>query len=453
MFWRNPIIKMIFSIVVLCSLQPFAYAQESPTLLLNSNGTSDSADDVNPRMTTDGKGTWLVVWHSFEDFEGAGTDSDIFWTRSADDGKTWSAVNTLNTNARTDEGSDELPTLATDAAGNWIATWYSREDLNGTVGNDLDIFVSRSNDNGETWTSPAILNSNADVDTGDDGWPQINTDEQGMWLATWWAAGSEDDETGPDIDIFISTSVDNGASWTPRRLLNSDGNDDTGVDAEPRLTTDYRGNWLIVWRCYLDPGDSDIAVSTSNDNGRSWTPRALLNSNGDTDTGDDYYPHVATDRKGNWLAVWRSEENLDGITGTDRDIFYATSTNIGADWSPPKLLNTSGTTDTGRDQSPQAATDGAGTWKVIWFSDDDQNGTAGKDDDIFTSTSTDNGNTWTDPKPIDDNATSDTQGDFVPDIATDRRGTWWFIWDSQHNLRGTAGEDFDIFALKESSPQ
>ena len=54
------------------------------------------------------------------------------------------------------------------------------------------------------------------------------------------------------------------------------------------------------------------------------SPPALLNTNGDSDTGYDYAPQVTTDGTGNWVAVWGSSENLGGTVGTDFDIFVAT---------------------------------------------------------------------------------------------------------------------------------
>jgi hypothetical protein len=49
----------------------------------------------------------------------------------------------------------------------WIAAWQSREDLN-DAGTDSDIFVSRSTDDGVSWSTSQALNSNATTDLGDD---------------------------------------------------------------------------------------------------------------------------------------------------------------------------------------------------------------------------------------------------------------------------------------------
>lgn len=64
---------------------------------------------------------------------------------------------------------------------------------------------------------------------------------------------------------------------------------------------------------------------------------ALLNTNGVSDSASDYAPEVTTDGVGNWVAVWDSQENLGGTAGMDLDIFVSTSTNNGVTWSGPGL--------------------------------------------------------------------------------------------------------------------
>ena len=72
----------------------------------------------------------------------------------------------LNTNGDSDLGHDYEPQVTTDGTGNWVAVWYSDENLGGTAGTDPDIFVATSTDNGGSWSAPALLNTNGDSDIG-----------------------------------------------------------------------------------------------------------------------------------------------------------------------------------------------------------------------------------------------------------------------------------------------
>ena len=98
-----------------------------------------------------------------------------------------SAPAPLNTNAGSDSGDDYWQQVTTDGLGNWVAVWYSYDDLGGTIGADADILVARSTDSGVTWTAPAPLNTNAGSDSGGDEVPQVTTDGLGNWVAVWYS--------------------------------------------------------------------------------------------------------------------------------------------------------------------------------------------------------------------------------------------------------------------------
>ena len=142
-------------------------------------------DTPAPRLAADGAGNWLAVWSLGQQFGGAGNDVDVLVARSSDSADTWSTT-TLNTNAGSDVGDDVLPSIATDGAGVWIAVWRSTESLGGTIGSDSDILMSRSLDNGVTWTFPAAVSLDAPYDGFSwDYTPSISTDGRGTWVSMW----------------------------------------------------------------------------------------------------------------------------------------------------------------------------------------------------------------------------------------------------------------------------
>jgi Neuraminidase (sialidase) len=220
------------------------------------------------QVTTDGGGNWVAVWESEDSLGGTtGTDHDILVARSTDNGATWTAPAPLNTNAATDSGHDYGPQVTTDGGGNWVAVWWSDENLGVTIGTDEDILVARSTDNGATWTAPAALNTNAATDSGDEYWPQVTTDSAGNWVAVWYSEDSLGGTIGTNWDILVARSTDNGATWTAPAALNTDAATDSRDDYGPQVTTDGGGNWVVVWYSaapagYYSVTDRDILYAT-----------------------------------------------------------------------------------------------------------------------------------------------------------------------------------------------
>jgi hypothetical protein len=108
-----------------------------------------------------------------------------------------------------------------------------------------------------------------------------------------------------------------------------------------------------------------------------------LNTNAASDSGDDGYSQLTTDGEGHWIAVWDSYDDLNGTIGTDRDILIARSSDNGLTWTDPEPLNTTAANDSELDLYAQVTTDGEGHWIAAWESDNDLDGTIGTDWDIL----------------------------------------------------------------------
>ena len=374
-----------------------------------------------------------------------GPANDVLVSRSTDNGASWTPLAAINTPS-TRGGSAQL---ATDGAGTWVAVWEGGDPLGGS---DIDLLTSRSLDAGASWSPPVPLNTNATSDSGLDLYPELATDGAGIWIAVWASNDSLGGTIGTDFDILFARSTDGGVTWSPPAPLNTNAATDVGFDREPDIVTDGAGTWLTVWRSSDSLGgtigtDDDILVARSTDGGVTWSPPSPLNTNAATDTGDDYNPRLATDGSGNWVAVWTSTDSLGGTIGTDEDILTARSTDGGVTWTPPAALNANAGTDVGNDAEPQITTDGHGAWVAIWYGA--TLGSAGpSDDDIRYARSTDAGLTWSLPVPLNNNAAHDRAFESDPQLATDGAGTWLAVWDTQDSLGGTIGNDFDIVVAR-----
>jgi hypothetical protein len=401
---------------------------------LNTDANTDLGNDGGPQLATDGLGNWVAVWDSnaFEDpFR---TDFDILVAHSTDDGASWAGHAELNTNASSDTGGDGWPQLTTDGQGTWIAVWRSFDSLGDTIGTDRDILVARSRDDGVTWTAPIALNTNAASDSGDDHRPQVTTDGQQTWLATWHSLDSLGGTIGTDRDILVARSTDDGVTWTAPAALNTNAGGDTENDAWPQVTTDEQGTWIAVWRSWNSLGgtigtDYDILVARSTDDGVTWTAPTALNTNATSDAGLDSRPQLTTDQQGTWVAVWHSSDSLAGTIGTDFDILVARSMDDGVTWTAPIALNTNAAGGSADDDLPQVTTDGRGTWIAVWRSFDALGDTIGTDADVLFARSTDDGANWTAAAALNTNAANDAEDESQPQLTTDGTGVWVAVWE------------------------
>lgn len=359
----------------------------------------------------------------------------------------------LNTNAGSDTGFDYDPHLAADGSGRWVAVWYSNDTLGAGIGTDFDILVSRSLDDGVSWTAPAPLNNNATTDSAGDVAPRVATDGNGLWIAVWSSEDSLGGTIGSDSDILIARSTDDGATWTDPAPLNSNAATDSGNDTRPQIATDKVGNWVVVWYSSDSLGgtigvDQDVLFARSSDNGVTWTAPAPVHANAAYDSGVDADPCIATDGAGAWIVAWCSSDSLGGSIGTDQDVLYCRSLNGGISWSEQAPLHSNAGADSGHDSLPHIAVDVNGHWVVIWRSTDPLGGTVGSDGDIFFVRSSDSGATWTPPAPLNAHAASDSGDDNYPHVTVDRSRHWMAVWSSTDSLGGTIGTDMDVFVAR-----
>lgn len=165
--------------------------------------------DTNPKSPD--AGNLYVGWTQF-----TLTKSVMLFSRSTDDGNTWSAPIEISSHEglpRDDNGAVEgfSATIAPD--GTLYVVWADGDNIAFTY----------SKDGGETFApSKEVLDvaplyfKVSRVDRAN-GFPQISLDPKTNRLFVSWS-----DYRNGDVDIFVSTSDDRGASWSPAVRVNSD---------------------------------------------------------------------------------------------------------------------------------------------------------------------------------------------------------------------------------------
>lgn len=370
-----------------------------------------------------------------------GKNADLWFSRSTDFGKTWSPKAELKTNVATDRGDDLDPDVATDGKGNWMAVWRSRDPQPAGKGYDPDVMMAFSSDDGQTWSAPVPVNTDAASDGAKlDVYPHVATDGKGNWVVTWTF---QDPRTGSWREgVMAASSSDRGAHWSyPVKLVSFSESSTTGILCS--LASDNQGHWVAVWDAPSSGGDLDIYSAASTDNGLSWSTPKALNSNAATDSGNDRIPRIATDGQGNWISTWYTTDSLGGAVKAGSNILFARSTDNGQTWSDARPVNPNVLTVGGLDIYSRVVTDRQGHWIILW-----ETRFWGGDLDIAYSTSVDNGAHWSAMAPVNQNAltdgTWDGGGSGSLNLATDGQGHWGFVWDGFDPEGGTVGRGMDV---------
>lgn len=372
-------------------------------------------------------------------------------------GMTWSPAMVLNSNASIDGNiGDYYPQIAHDGQGNWVCVWCAANTS--LSPRDFDIIVSRSSDDGATWSDPALLDPlGADpLETEDDFRPTVHTDGAGHWVAVWYSYDSRGNTLGDDADIFVSRSVDHGATWTPSTPLNSDAATDHlnythCFDNTPDLAFGGDGYWVAAFYTErtndADEDDPDVYISRSSDHGATWSEMELLHANLAVDSGEDTTVCVAADDSGNWVVTFKST-NLIGTNGIgDEDVHVSRSTDNGMTWTAPTTLNTDAGTDGLRDAYSgglDLLTEGD-LWVVTWVRELPPL----IDYDLMIARSTDAGMTWTAPENL--NPYYDVDGgykDLYPRLGTDADNGWVVVWDAYNASPLPWGSDHDVIFMR-----
>ncbi len=149
---------------------------------------------------------------------GSGADTgDIMYTRSVDNGSTWSTPVRLNTDTGT--RVQWMPSLAVTNGGSVMASWYDRRD---TTNNDYKWYGNMSRDNGATWqgdmpVSDVVITQPLQPDTavqacyaGD--YNYHSADGQNLYMT--WTDGRVLINGNPQQDVFFDKAV-GGPTYTP----------------------------------------------------------------------------------------------------------------------------------------------------------------------------------------------------------------------------------------------
>jgi len=223
------------------------------------------------------------------------TRNGIFVRRSLDGGKTWEAADIPVAEQPTAPGIpfEDKPYIVADTsrskfAGNLYVGW-TRWRLT-----DSQMVISRSTDDGKTWSQPIEIDAHPGLPRDDNGAAEgfdgaVAPDGK---LYAIWSQGD---------DIMMASSRDGGRSFSHARTIIHTAPVMFAIDTLarangfPQIAIDPNSNHLYVtWSDYRN-GDIDVFLSSSNDHGKHWTAPMRVNNDPVHNGAEQFFQWLAVD--------------------------------------------------------------------------------------------------------------------------------------------------------------
>ena len=313
----------------------------------------------HPQMIMDKNVVMYAVWQDDRDNDGF---HNIYFSKSADTGKTWSANISLSSGLPANF-DNRYPWIAADDSSRLYVVWQ-RE----SPGNAWQVYFSRSVDGGVSFTAPDTIkgvtmsnSTSSNINSGPQ--PRIVADMtmDTIYLYLAWV----DDGSGV-LRIDFARSVDLGDLFGNQLTID---NNATNINREPFLAVDDSGNVHCVWRRGTGGTSQDpkpfIGYNKSTDRGVSFMASDVIVN--DTTIQNSYRgnPIVAVNNSnGNVLVAFEDSRRTND---PHPDIFWSRSTDQGLTFSQNKRVNYF--TDTSaayENRKPSISIDPQGIAVVAW---------------------------------------------------------------------------------------
>jgi hypothetical protein len=305
---------------------------------------SSRADAHEPKVLTSGSGAsapkqpQLAIGPNGHVHVVFGVGEEVQYCQSLDGGNTFSSPKAAFRSQNMPLGMRRGPRIVAskDAI---VVTAIGGKNSKGRAG---DVLSWRTSDQGATWKGPVRVNDAAD--SAREGLHAMASGEDGSVWCVWL------DLRDRKTEIYAAMSVDNGKTWKPNiRVYQSPGG--SVCECCHPCVVVGRDGLHVMFRNSI-AGNRDMYVTTSTDNGKSFTPAKKL--------GNGTWQLDACPMDGGMLAV-NGEGSIETVWRRDGDVYSAAGTG-----DAEVLL--------GHGQQPWIAATGKGSF-IVW--------TAGREGDLM----------------------------------------------------------------------
>ena len=360
-----------------------------------------------PTVSAGASGNFVVVWQSGQDGGGLGLVGRRFDPSGAPLG------GEFQVNAFT-SGRQSQPSVAADAAGNFVVVWESE----GQDGSGDGVFGRVFTAAGTPASGEFQVNS---FTPGRQYRPAVSADVAGNFVVVWESEGQ--DGGGPGIygRRFSPTGAPVGGEFQVNLFTSN-------AQQNPSVSSSVNGFFVVVWQSAGQDGSGDAVV------GRRYDPAGLpigeefvVNS---FTTDAQKEPVVASDPAGNFIVAWTSQGQDGGGEGVFGQVFDASGARLGGEFRANAVTAES-------QKGPWVARTSSGRSLVVWTS----LGQDGSGEGVFARLFDPSGNPVSDEVRINEFTGGNQQ---APRVASDGLGNFIVVWQSE----GQDGDGFGIMGRR-----
>jgi len=301
--------------------------------------TRTSNKQENPAISMDAEGNFVVVWNSYlQDGSSNGIYGRCFDSNCSPVGDEFQVNTTIS-------GNQREPSVAMDAAGNFVVVWY------GPGENEEDIFARRFDPNGLPVSEEYRVNSRTESRQR---FPRVAMNDAGVFAVVWESEKLGTSSYAGEISCQLYDSNSLAVSEEFQANLLSD-------CRYPDVAMDNNGNFAVVWM-QKGSGNSILARLYSADGKAKTEPFEVSTIKFSSITR----PSIAMARTGHFIVAWDGDPNLAGLDDIHGRRYDFNGTAIGEQF----VVNT---TIAGPQQNPEVAMNSRRQFIIVWDSKIDPN--------------------------------------------------------------------------------
>lgn len=238
------------------------------------------------------------------------------------------------------------PSIASDAAGNFVVVWESGEDH---VHLNYGVFGQRYDSSGHPLGGEFQVNS---YWLNNQRSPSVAMSPSGSFVVAW----DSDYLNRGDEDIFVRRFDSTGAPMGAEFQVNTY---TTLYQLNPSVAMDASGGFVVVWESNYDQDGSEYGVFARrfDSTGAPLSPEIQVN---EFTTGDQKRPQVVSDASGSFVVVWESFEQDGSEYGVLGRRFDGAGTPLGSEFQVNVQTDSS-------QFEPAISMDSSGAFVVVWM--------------------------------------------------------------------------------------